>query len=162
MKHPEGFTLVELLVTISIIGILASITVVSVGSVRQIARDSKRLADIKQLQTAAELYFNSNNSYPLANGLDNAVTLGSANYSVLCNTAAGFVASIAACGVSDIYMTRVPANPMPSGTDYSYTPQQGDAGNANRPRQYQLTFTLETNMAGFAAGLHTATPAGVR
>ena len=111
----RGFTLVELLVTISIIGVLASITVVSVGNVRQIARDSKRLADIKQLQTALEFYFNQQNGYPA--GTD--ITLGTGDQSVLCITAdatRGFEDTVNDCagnGAGPVYMSRVPSNPIP-------------------------------------------------
>ena len=60
----KAFTLIELLVVIAIIGILATLAVVSLQSARARARDSKRVADVKQMQTALELYFNDNSSYP--------------------------------------------------------------------------------------------------
>ena len=52
-----GFTLIELLVVIAIIGILASIVLASLNSARQKSRDARRIADIKQIQLALELYF---------------------------------------------------------------------------------------------------------
>lgn len=61
----SGFTLVELLVVIAIIGILASIVLASLNSARRKSRDARRIADIKQIQLALELYFDANNgSYP--------------------------------------------------------------------------------------------------
>lgn len=66
MKTKKGFTLIELLVVIAIIGILASVVLASLNSARQKARDARRVADIKQLQLALELYFDSNNKYPIA------------------------------------------------------------------------------------------------
>jgi type II secretion system protein G len=60
----RGFTLIELLVVIAIIGILSSVVLASLNSARQKARDSKRLTDIAQIQTALELYFDSNGDYP--------------------------------------------------------------------------------------------------
>jgi len=60
----RGFTLIELLVVIFIIGLLASIVVVSVQTARVKARDAKRKADIRSLKTAIELYANDNKQYP--------------------------------------------------------------------------------------------------
>ncbi|MEK7619451.1 MAG: prepilin-type N-terminal cleavage/methylation domain-containing protein [Patescibacteria group bacterium] len=163
----RGFTLVELLVTISIIGVLASITVVSVGNVRQIARDSKRLADIKQLQTALEFYFNQQNGYPA--GTD--ITLGTGDQSVLCITAdatRGFEDTVNDCagnGAGPVYMSRVPSNPIPGGLANGYLYNATDPGNFNnrRPSQYTIQFQLETDIAGFSRGVaYLATPAGIR
>jgi len=60
-----GFTLVELLVVISIIGILSSFAVVSLNSARVKARDAKRKADIVQVRIALSLYYDDNTEYPI-------------------------------------------------------------------------------------------------
>jgi len=60
----KGFTLIELLVVIAIIGILTSVALASLNSARAKARDAKRSADIKQIQTALEMYYTDNGQYP--------------------------------------------------------------------------------------------------
>lgn len=66
MQQPEksGFTLIELLVVIAIIGILASVVLASLSQARNKAKDAKRISDMKQIQTALELYYNDNGRYP--------------------------------------------------------------------------------------------------
>lgn len=63
-KSSKGFTLIELLVVIAIIGVLASIVLASLNTARRKGRDAKRVSDIKQIQTALELYFDSYGEYP--------------------------------------------------------------------------------------------------
>ncbi len=64
----EGFTLIELLVVIAIIGILSSVVLASLNSARTKSRTARRIADLRQLQLALELYYDSNNSYPNSGG----------------------------------------------------------------------------------------------
>lgn len=54
----------ELLVVIAIIGILATLLLLQLNIGRSKGRDTKRVADVNQLRTAAELYFDDNSTYP--------------------------------------------------------------------------------------------------
>jgi len=65
-----GFTLIEMLIVVAIIGILASIVVVGLNTSRKQARDTRRLADLRGIQTALELYYNKNGYYPGGIGAD--------------------------------------------------------------------------------------------
>jgi len=63
--NKKGFTLIELLVVIAIIGILSTLAVVSLGDSRTKARNAKRYADAKVLQTAVEIYMTENSMAPV-------------------------------------------------------------------------------------------------
>lgn len=67
IENTRGFTLIELLVVISIIGLLASIIFVSLDSARGKGKEAARKATLRQLQSAVELYFSNNASYPSSN-----------------------------------------------------------------------------------------------
>jgi len=62
-----GFTLVELLISISIIAILSVVLAVSFSNVQKNARDQRRISDLKTVQSAAEQYFLLKGSYPTSN-----------------------------------------------------------------------------------------------
>ena len=64
----KGFTLIELLVVIAIIGLLATVALVSLSSARQKGRDAKAQADLKQISTAMEMFYDVNDVYVSASG----------------------------------------------------------------------------------------------
>lgn len=72
----RGFTLIELLVVIAIIGMLSSTVLASMNTARKKARDARRLADAKSLQTALELYYDDGNTYPATSGQVSVVLTG--------------------------------------------------------------------------------------
>ncbi|MFA6007206.1 MAG: type II secretion system protein [Candidatus Shapirobacteria bacterium] len=98
MKNKKAFTLFELLVSISIIGILTAIASISYGAAQKKARDSRRIEDLNGIQKAAEQYYGATSySYP--------ATLNS---------------------LSPTYILTVPVDPKGIGyTAYLYTPLAG-------------------------------------
>ena len=63
----NGFTLFELLVSISIIAIMTALASVAFSGAQKKARDARRVEDIKLIQTAAEQYYSQNTyAYPAA------------------------------------------------------------------------------------------------
>ncbi|MBI4692289.1 MAG: prepilin-type N-terminal cleavage/methylation domain-containing protein [Candidatus Terrybacteria bacterium] len=68
IRKNKGFTLIELLVVIAIIGILSSVVLASLNNARKKARDARRVADLKQLQLALEMYFDTSRAYPTSLG----------------------------------------------------------------------------------------------
>lgn len=161
----KGFTLVELLVAVGIIGVLASVSLVSINSVRGKARDSKRLADMKEVQNALEAYYSSNGFYPSAVIDKTTDGLGSTNYAVLCNLAAGFGSSDAciADGAAPTYMARVNENPKPRRSAYRYVPTEAGCDNATTLCQgYKLNFELETPTGSLVKGCYMGSQDGLK
>ena len=78
-KQINAFTLIEMLVVISLIGILAALALVSFGASQKQARDTTRKSDLKQYQTALEMYGN------LTSGVFPSRTSSSSAYSTLCS-----------------------------------------------------------------------------
>lgn len=64
-KTTSGFTIVELLITIVVIGILAAITIVAYNGINERAQFTKMRSDIAQLNKAILAYYSSNGSYPI-------------------------------------------------------------------------------------------------
>ncbi len=67
-KNQTGFTLIELLVVIAIIGLLSSVVLVALNGARIKARDVRRRADLKQISTALEFYFDKYGTYKTLGG----------------------------------------------------------------------------------------------
>lgn len=67
-----GFTIVELLIVIVVIGILAAITIVAYNGIQGRARDTQRVQNMQSIVKALELYKTTNGVYPSAVGTANA------------------------------------------------------------------------------------------
>lgn len=114
----RGFTLIELLVVIAIIGILSTLLMSNFIGVRQRARDAQRKSDVRQIQSALELYRADVGSYPSNSGLAN------------CGSSAQIKNG------SSIYMQIIPCDPS-TGVKYTY--------NTNDNNTYTLIACLENS-----------------
>lgn len=98
MKKTKGFTLIELLIVILLIGVLSGVLlgVINVGGIRAKSRDARRVADLKKVQNALELYFQDYRAYP----------------------ATSWGAISAQLGVLETgeYINKLPTDPVPAGT----------------------------------------------
>lgn len=64
----RGFTLIELIMVIAIIGILTTIGLAEMRGVKELARDAVRTSDLSQIRLALALYYNNFNRYPATVG----------------------------------------------------------------------------------------------
>lgn len=71
MKKTRGFTIVELIVVVSIIVIITGIVLASLTTARAKSRDTKRISDIANIQLALALYLNKYGTYPAVTGVSN-------------------------------------------------------------------------------------------
>ncbi len=143
LNKKKAFTLIELLVVIAIIGLLATISVIALNNARAKGRDAKRVADIKQIQTALELFFNDKGRYPTAAEFNS-----------------GSIVSTSTNGTTT-YMSIIPSAPNPpdgncstaNGYIYSATPDG---------TSYSISFCTGNTVGSLASGgPKCATPAGM-
>ena len=130
-----GFTIIELIVVIAIIGILSSVVLASLNSARKKGRDARRIADIKQLQLALELYYDAEGKYPAT--------------------------TTAALLVDTGYIAAIPTDPS-NQASYPYSAYYTTSGTASVCTAYHLGADLETSghTALNSDADVTATPSG--
>lgn len=103
-KRQAGFTLVELLVVISIISVLSGLILVNVVGLRERGADTRRKNDLRQLKTALRLYYNDYQQYPAGSGTITGCGV-SPTFSA-CGTQ--FSAQRAAGAEAVVYMSQLP------------------------------------------------------
>lgn len=160
--NQKGFTLIELLVVIAIIGLLASVVLLSLNSARQKSRDAKRLADIRQVASALELYYNDCGGYPVTATVSLANSMGLASNPANGACPGGGVHNVA--NVSNtIYLAQFPSAPTPADTA---TCQNGTANDYRYAGAGGSTFTLQfcigAATGGYSAGLRTLSEGGIK
>ena len=66
--NQPGFTLIELMLAISIVAIISTIGLVTYSKAQLIARDAKRKQDLRSIAIALEIYYQKNKRYPCTVG----------------------------------------------------------------------------------------------
>ena len=125
----SSFTLIELLIVIAIIGLLSMLIMVSVSSVRQKARDTRRVSDLKQISIALEQYYNDKGVFPSGN-------YDSRNLDQW-NTFSGFL--------SPEYIESVPVDPMNNKGDGSMCGNCGEYYYSGTSDKYIISTYLATS-----------------
>lgn len=106
----SGFTIVELLIVVVVVGIVATISVTTYIGIPSLARDSERKQEIEAIQKALELYNVYNGGYPLCNS-GTYVPGGSPAYEF---------GTVSACLTSKLvptYMPAIPRDPINTGSN---------------------------------------------
>ncbi|RYF29662.1 MAG: prepilin-type N-terminal cleavage/methylation domain-containing protein [Chloroflexi bacterium] len=139
----SGFTIVELLIVIVVIGILAAITIVAFNGIQQRGRDSQRVSDINVIKKSLELFHAQNGYYP------NVAQLNTANFKrdtlqIPDNLRPpGSASSLGYCWANDT--TRYCYVPFP----ITPTPTKPDCTGSPDPTEqcvrYTLSYQLEKN-----------------
>src|ERR1700761_1040219 len=75
-KRNKGFTIVELLIVIVVIGILALLVITTYSGIQQKARNAKRQTDIQSVQTQLEAFYSQNGYYPSLTDMNSSSWLG--------------------------------------------------------------------------------------
>lgn len=135
-KRPaSGFTIVELLIVIVVIGILAALVVVTYNGIQQKARDTERKTDVNALHGQLEAYNAQNGKYP---------TLANVNDSTWRGTNMKGLDSAALQDPKGSAQTLVAA---PAANDYAFAPTASDGSACDNTTtdclKYTLTATLE-------------------
>lgn len=145
MKRANGFTIVELLIVIVVVGVLAAISIVAYNNVAAKARDSQRAQDIKTISKALEMYYLDHGAYPPGSG------------STLVNTSWSTSADNSWQSLEDYlspYISNLPVDPINTGSGifdgsaygYGYFSNSSSLMycGASGPRQfYYLGYSLE-------------------
>ena len=113
MKDQKGFTLIELMIVIAIIGILAAIAIPQFASYRKRGYNAAAQADLKNLATSEEAYFTDNYKYT-----QTVANLTGSTYGF--KTSDGITLAISAANTTDFTATA-----SHSGGDVTYTVHSG-------------------------------------
>lgn len=160
MKQKQlGFTLLELLVVIAVIGVLAGTIMLALNNARIRGRDAKRAGDIRQMITALEQYHIQNNNYPTG-----TASVASTGTGALFSDPGAFDGSPEP--MIPNYVPLMPVAPTPAdggcGSDVgrdnnNYWYDVEDDGS-----EYTITFCLGKNVGDWESGVRTAGPDGVQ
>ncbi len=130
----------------------------SLEDARLKSRDAQRIANIKQIQTALELYYADQGSYPVIKAPQ---TLHG------CLSSNGFAPSCPPYSPKSsvtTYMWMIPMNPAPGGVPYAYASvdASGKSCTTGKCPSYKITFALEGTAGAYGPGSHIATPDGIK
>ena len=127
-KYKRGFTLIELVIVVSVIAVLSGVSIFAMREARTSGRNAKRQADLAQIASGLELYKADCNFYPNALPAVNDPLSGDTDPCTLPAT--------------NVYIQAMPSDP--DGSAYVYTPRPVDCHTSDNCRQFCVWTLLET------------------
>jgi type II secretion system protein G len=121
--NKKGFTIIEILIVLAIIGIMFAIVTTYLTAAKQRGRDAVRIANVKELQQAIEIYFSNCYQFP-------------ATLEALMNDCGG-------SSNSRPILNSIPKDPL--GRDYGY---YTTSNRSNMPMAYHVCAELELSTTG--------------
>ena len=118
-KGEKGFTFIELLVVLTIIGVITAVGLVTYSRAQQKARNSRREADLKQIQAAIEMYHAEEGSYP-----------------------GSIYPSIVGLTSGEVFLGNTPTDPL-TGDPYSYNGCTGERCQLSAQKEPSGTIVVE-------------------
>jgi prepilin-type N-terminal cleavage/methylation domain-containing protein len=141
-KRNSGFTIVELLIVIVVIGILALLVITTYSGIQAKARNSKRSSDVATIQTQLEAYFQNSGHYPSLADMNSASWL---------NTNMKSLDTGALIDPSNASQSKTLAD-EPTAKQYAYEVSDGSGNSCETDdtacAQYTLTATYEGTVNG--------------
>lgn len=146
-KNNLGFTLIELMTVIAIIGMLIAIILVSLNSAQAKAHDARRLSDFKNVHTGLEVFYDKYGKYPCGEAKTSLISYSDSRSDHFIDGCSG---SGCPCGPQGLINSGILSKPVtdPSNTDNQYYIYEIDYLNGNQ--KYILYTKLEKN-AGLMA-----------
>lgn len=109
-KKKKGFTFIEILVVVTIIGIITSMGMVMYTEFVKQSRDAKRKGDLENMRGALEMYKSKNNLYPTSIPSSNGLLFGT-----------GDLCDVPDCSSGGIYLKKLPNDPKNPTYNYYYS-----------------------------------------
>lgn len=160
----RGFTIIELLVVVAILGILASIILATTGPMRAKARDARRVSDLEQIFTALTLYYDDHGKLPFEDwcriqqgcspDYDNAAA---SSGDFITYTPTGNIKLWSELGAElSPYLSELPVDPLNNGNLfsnglYSYHYAVTDQGELNLIAKFETAHPLRCEKVGYWA-----------
>lgn len=139
-QRNQGFTIVELLIVIVVIGILALLVITTYSGIQQKARNSQRQSDLQSLQTHLEAFHNEKGYYP---------ALADINTSSWRDTNMKNLDKNAMIDPSNVGQNAtLAATPTAKQYSYAVTDSDGNACSDEACAKYTLTATYEGTVNG--------------